>query len=87
MSERQPASGGSIDDTVLRVWTEVLKAEPDGPATHFFDFGGHSLAAMRAVTRLRRDLSVPVPTRLIFDHPVLSDFTAQVRTLVETAAQ
>ncbi len=86
MSDQPATTGEDIDVTVLRIWTEVLKAAPDGPETHFFDFGGHSLAAMRAITRLRRELSVPVPTRLIFDHPVLSDFTARVRVLVSSAA-
>jgi acyl carrier protein len=73
----------TVESTVRRIWTEVLKATPDGPETHFFDFGGHSLSAMRVMSRLRREWDVKFPTRLIFDHPVLSDFTAMVRGIVE----
>jgi acyl carrier protein len=62
--------------TVHAVWIEVLEADGIAPATHFFDFGGHSIAAMRVMSRLRREWGVALPTRLIFDHPVLSDFTA-----------
>lgn len=86
MSDQLETTGKGVEDAVLRIWTEVLKAAPDGPDTHFFDFGGHSLTAMRMISRVRRELSVTVPTRLIFDHPVLADFTARIRDLVESAA-
>ncbi len=76
----------TVEATVVRIWAEVLKARVDRPETHFFDFGGHSIAAMRVITRLRREWDVVFPTRLIFDHPVLGDFTAQVRELIDRHA-
>ncbi|WP_328649580.1 phosphopantetheine-binding protein [Amycolatopsis sp. NBC_00348] len=71
-----------IGSTVIQAWTEVLGSPPDGPETNFFDFGGHSTAAMRMITRLRARWDTEVPIRLIFEHPVLADFIAAARRLV-----
>ncbi len=64
-----------VPGIIRSAWADVLSAEAIEPDTHFFDFGGHSVTAMRMMVRLRRDLDTPLPTRLIFDNPVLSDFT------------
>ena len=71
--------------TLIRAaWAEILTADDIEPDTHFFDFGGHSVTAMRMMMRLRRELDTALPTRLIFDHPVLSDFTeATLEQLVD----
>ncbi|MGF1426685.1 acyl carrier protein [Kitasatospora sp. LaBMicrA B282] len=77
-----PPTREAVDATVTGIWAEVLKATPDRPEIHFFDIGGTSLAAMRVITRLRSRWPVTFPMRLLFDHPVLGDFTAAVCELV-----
>ena len=64
------------------VWEEVLGCTGVGPDDHFFELGGHSLAGARVMVRLRRRLGVPLPSRLLFDHPVFGDFAAAVTPLV-----
>jgi len=71
-----PLSRDEVEETVVRIWTEILGELPENTRTHFFDFGGQSLAAMRVISRLRREWGEQLPTRLIFDHPVLADFAA-----------
>lgn len=64
-----------VPATIRSAWADVLAADTVEPDTHFFDFGGHSVTAMRMMIRLRRELNTRLSTRLIFDHPVLRDFT------------
>lgn len=67
---------------VRATWTEVLAVASIAPdQDFFFDLGGHSLAASRVASRLRRSLGVEVRTRLLFEHPVLREFVAAVATL------
>ncbi|MDQ2835879.1 MAG: phosphopantetheine-binding protein [Actinomycetota bacterium] len=72
----------AVAATIHDVWAEVLEAETIEPQTHFFDAGGHSVAAMRVMIRLRREWDVALPTRLIFDQPVLADFTSATSAIL-----
>ena len=51
------------------VLAETLGVEAVEPAGHFFDMGGNSLLAMRAVARLRDRYDLDVPIARFFQHP------------------
>lgn len=68
---------------ITDVWSEILGHTPE-PGADFFRTGGHSLAAARVVTRLRRDLGVNVPVRMLFDHPTLAAFSEAVHEVAVT---
>ncbi|HEV2274189.1 MAG TPA: condensation domain-containing protein, partial [Acidobacteriaceae bacterium] len=71
-SAYQPPQG-EIEETLARIWAEVLKLDKIGRLDDFFALGGHSLLAVRVVTRLQQALGVEVAIRDMFAHPVLSD--------------
>ncbi|MFF5225135.1 amino acid adenylation domain-containing protein [Dactylosporangium sp. NPDC000521] len=71
-----------MEQLVADVWAEILTADRIGADDSFFGLGGHSLAATRAVGRLRETLGCAVPVRLLFDHPVLANFAGQLERLV-----
>ncbi|HEV2273687.1 MAG TPA: condensation domain-containing protein, partial [Acidobacteriaceae bacterium] len=74
---------GEIEQTLGRIWAEVLKLDRVGRHDNFFSLGGHSLLAVRVVTRLQQALGVEVAIRDMFAHPVLSDLAR----VLEAAAQ
>ncbi|MFI7694540.1 amino acid adenylation domain-containing protein [Nonomuraea sp. NPDC049655] len=61
---------------VAQAWAEVLDVEQVGANDDFFTLGGHSFAATRVAGRLREQLGVAVPVRLLFEHSVLADLAA-----------
>ncbi|MEW1931277.1 amino acid adenylation domain-containing protein [Rhodococcus sp. NPDC079359] len=49
-----------------------------GPDSDFFALGGDSLAAMRLVTRVNRDLNLRISVRAVFDHPTVANLSAYI---------
>ncbi len=47
-----------IEETLVRLWREVLKLEQVGIQDNFFDLGGHSLIAIKLVTRIRTEFNI-----------------------------
>jgi acyl carrier protein len=72
---------GEMETKLAAVWAEVLKVERVGRHDNFFNLGGHSLAAVQVVTRLRQALSVELTIRDLFAHPVLHLFAEHIINL------
>jgi acyl carrier protein len=69
---------------LAQLWQEILGIEESGQIGRedsFFDLGGHSLLAMRLVARLRDELQVTVPVRLIFEQPKLYQSAAEIAAM------
>jgi amino acid adenylation domain-containing protein/FkbM family methyltransferase len=57
---------------LARIWTELLKVDHVGVEDDFFDLGGQSLMAIRAVSRIRDVFGVDVPVRNVFERPTVA---------------
>src|SRR5262245_33152795 len=75
------------EQVLAEIWGEVLGVARVGRFDHFFDLGGHSLAATRIIVRCRRQLAGNATVKLLFERPVLADFAAgmAVAATAETA--
>ncbi|WP_374336347.1 amino acid adenylation domain-containing protein [Leeia sp.] len=69
---------GDDEQRMAALWAEVLGRPQIGRHDHFFALGGHSLLAMRLLTRMQQQWQLEVKPALLFKHPVLAEFTAQV---------
>ncbi|MGF2687334.1 non-ribosomal peptide synthetase [Marinobacter sp. DUT-3] len=61
------APQNELERLVLAVWQDVLGQDDIGVTDNFFDIGGHSLAAIKVVARLRDRLERLLPTTLLFE--------------------
>jgi amino acid adenylation domain-containing protein len=67
------------------VWSEVLGCAAPGAHDHFFALGGHSLAAVQVLARLRRELGVDLLPPDLFAHPQLADLARFIDTAAAVA--
>ncbi len=63
------APRNDVEKRITEIWQLILDVPKIGIHDTFFSLGGHSLMATRVVARMRKELQVEVPLRLLFEHP------------------
>ena len=62
----------ATEETLVKIWSEVLKIEPIGIENNFFELGGHSLHASQILARISNRLAIEIPLKQIFEAPTIS---------------
>src|SRR5947209_7392902 len=74
-------------ETLLaKIWGQVLRSGQPGREDNFFALGGNSLLGAQVVARLRDELVLEIPLRILFERPKLADLADAIDTL-QWAAQ
>jgi amino acid adenylation domain-containing protein len=71
-----------IEEALVEIWSELLRAGRIGTTDNFFELGGHSLLGTQMVSRLRDMFDIDVPLRLIFDAPTIGALALAVTGLL-----
>jgi amino acid adenylation domain-containing protein/FkbM family methyltransferase len=79
------APAGLVEETIARVWADLIGVARIGRTDSFFEAGGHSVTAIRAVSRISEELGRAIPLRVLFANPVLSSFAQAIETECATA--
>ena len=61
------------------IWQELLEVDQIGINDDFFALGGHSLIAMRVVTRARDELNIEIPLDAVFAAPSIAALAQTVK--------
>lgn len=74
-----PGSGStaapqSVIDALVTIWREVLDKPSIHAGSDFFDNGGHSLSAMRMITRVNKSYDLKLKVAQLFKAPQLAQF-------------
>ncbi|REK74755.1 non-ribosomal peptide synthetase [Paenibacillus paeoniae] len=59
------------EKSLVHIWQDVLGSESIGIDDHFFDCGGHSLKAMRVISRIHQIMNRTVPISALFEHETI----------------
>jgi amino acid adenylation domain-containing protein len=66
----------ATEATILAIWQAALQTDRLGIHDNFFDLGGHSILAVRVISRIEAALERPCALGLLFEHPTVADLTA-----------
>jgi len=72
------APRGRIEEALADIYAELLVLDRVSRDEDFFLAGGHSLMAVRLISRIRDRLAVELPLRALFDSPVLADLAETI---------
>ena len=67
-----------LEERIAQIWTEVLRCDRIGVRDNFFDLGGHSILAMRIVSRIEEALGVRLPLAALFDRPTVAEMALSI---------
>ena len=73
---------GPRDDVERRlqiIWEQVLNVRPIGVMQEFFDLGGHSLNAVKVLSRIEREFNCAIPLAAMFPEPTIESLAARIR--------
>ncbi|KAA0103220.1 non-ribosomal peptide synthetase [Mycolicibacterium sp. P1-5] len=68
----------AIEHTLCGIYAEVLGTDQVGVDDSFFDLGGDSLSAMRAVAAINTALGVQLALPILFDTPTIRDLSRRL---------
>ncbi|HEY0603612.1 MAG TPA: non-ribosomal peptide synthetase, partial [Herpetosiphonaceae bacterium] len=74
------------EETVARIFGEILQREQVGLDDHFFELGGHSLLATQALSRLREAFGIDLPLRRMFELPTVAELAVAIDRLKQASA-
>ena len=72
------ASRTPVEQQLASIWAEVLAFRQVGIDDNFFDLGGHSLAAMRVVSRVIKHFQLELPLQSLFQSPTVAEMAAVI---------
>jgi hypothetical protein len=77
-----------LEESVAKVWREVLKLGQVGRRENFFELGGHSLLGAKLISNLRRTLNCELNLIDVFQSPTIERLTEVIyQRQAESAAE
>ncbi|MBF0551246.1 MAG: amino acid adenylation domain-containing protein [Deltaproteobacteria bacterium] len=80
-------AGNELEAKLVSIWEEVLGRPKIGIHDNFFDLGGHSIKAIRLVSRIKKDLDVQVELNAVFQALTIHNLARQISNLPPTQSE
>ncbi len=74
------APENQLQETILGIWKQLLKRDEIGIYDHFFQIGGDSLMAIRAISGIRKALDRELSVKDMLLHPTIESLAGFIET-------
>ena len=71
------------EETLCRLWQEVLRRERVGIHDNFFNIGGHSLLAVQVISRIKQAFTIEMPLSVLFAAPTVARMAEHIAAVNE----
>jgi FkbH-like protein len=78
------APRAGVEERLARIWSDTLGTEPISASDNFFDCGGDSLLATRALARIHSELGVPLGLADISGNPTVAQMALHMAEVAAT---
>ena len=79
ISHTAPAT--ELEEKIIIIWKEILGTSEIGTQDDFFDLGGHSILAIKVLSRLRKEIEPALTLRQVFENPTIEQVARKVQSL------
>jgi acyl carrier protein len=84
-SEPYGAGSGSLEDRLEQIWRDLLGVASVDPHDNFFEVGGHSLLAVRLLSRIKKVFRCSIPLHQLFSSGTMAGLAALIREVMPPA--
>ncbi len=81
LPQDQAETVSAVEALLIDIWAEMLGAIRVGVRDNFFDLGGHSLVALRIISRVNDHFQIEMSVRTLLEHPVLREFAQELLSI------
>ena len=67
------APRNETEEKLSEIWKQLMHIERIGVYDNFFELGAHSLLATRAISLIRKEFSLNIPIKAIFEYNCIDD--------------
>jgi amino acid adenylation domain-containing protein len=75
----EAAAGTPLEQTLVRIWSELLCVKTVGVNDNFFELGGHSLLAVRLFAQIEKKLGKRLPLATLFQALTIAELAAVIQ--------
>ncbi len=69
------------EETLAKIWKELLHLEQVGIHDSFFALGGHSLLAVRLISSIKEAFALNIPLKVIFEFPTIDELYRYIQLI------
>jgi amino acid adenylation domain-containing protein len=77
----EPEAMTAVEELLADLWKEVMGVARVSLRSNFYDLGGHSLFALRVVSRINDYFQMGLSVRTLLEYPVLMEFAQRLRSI------
>ncbi len=72
------APTSDTEKRLVEIWEEVLNKDRVGVMDNFFDLGGHSIKALKVISRIYQEFDLKVDVKNIFNEPIIKELATEI---------